>query len=216
MQDIQTARYALLFGVVLVFAVSIAQCEGDSRPAPAAAQPQPSTPSAVPRGLGLSRGESILAWQACMHETDYVGGTAGTADCGALMQVIENSRRGAETFGAALLRRMPRFAARTDRRPWIRELTPGRQLRDPPHWPYVHVHVGHYEAQMSSVWSRVLRFAHGVEELPCNYEPVEWFGRATDGQVIAARLATGRYVEANCSAGGPRTVQAYLAFVDLD
>lgn len=207
MTDQHIARVALFVGAFLVFTVALTRC---------APQPVPAAAQTLPGDMNLSRREVTLAWQACMHETDYVGGEGGTADCGAMMAVIDGSRRGPETFGQALLRRMPHFAAGTDDRPWFRFLQPGPQRQDPPHWPYVHIHVAHYEQQMLSVYRRVISFARGHEPLPCDLEPVEWFGRAVDGRVIASRLASGRYIEADCNADGPRTRQAYLALVDLD
>ncbi len=151
---------------------------------------------------------------ACIHENDWVGGLGGTADCGAQIQVIENSRDGTESFTSALLRRMPHFAARTTSRSWVWDLRPN-MIANPPGWPFPTPAI-HYRDSLHSVFLRVQGFMRGEEALPCRQEPISWLGRRTDGHVIAERLDSGLWREADCDRGGPRTREAYLYQIDPD
>jgi hypothetical protein len=157
-----------------------------------------------------STADMRLETMACIHEASWSGGLGGTNDCGGQIQVVENSRRTGESFGAALRRRMPRFAARTTDRSWVWHLRPGLR-EDPPGWPF-RVHAQHYDAAFHSVYRRVERFMTGAEPLPCDGDPITWLGRRIDGHVIEDRLASGQWAEVDCG----RTENWFGVELDID
>ena len=141
--------------------------------------------------------DALEAARACVHEATWAGGVGGSADCGGIIQVVETRRRTDESFLSALHRTMPRFAAHSTDRSWVHFLET-RVMRDnPPGWPF-NVGVQHYDSAWHSVYRRVTGFMHGTEALPCEPDPVGWFGRETDSHALAARLATGLWREAVC------------------
>jgi len=153
-----------------------------------------------------TRADGLLAAQACVHEADMIS----LNDCGGIIQVIENSRAVGESFSHALRRRMPRFAAGTTDRAWVSGLAWG-PITTLEGWPFL-VPARHYSDAWHGVLARVNAYMHGLEPLPCAPEPSSWFGRQTDGNVLAARLASGRWREAECG----ETRNAFLYAVDVD
>ena len=146
--------------------------------------------------------EDILkATQGCVHETTWAGGH--TNDCGGIVQVIQNSRRPGETFSSAISRRMPRFFGRTTNRTWVLDLQPGPVQDDPQGWPY-DVPMSAFSSEWNRVYTRTRGFMTGVHALPCRRQPIRWFGRVTDADRLAAALASGDWVDAEC--GNSRNV----------
>lgn len=165
----------------------------------------------------FSRSDAVLASRACVHEATFAGETTG--DCGGIIQTVQSRRRAGETFSHALERTMPRFAAHTTDRSWVHDLRAELTTGNPEGWPFRYsFHArrgpeGRSDAQRwNAVYLRVSRFMHGEEPLPCNPEPRAWYGRRTDGNVLAERLATGRWREAACGV----TRNAFLYAVDPD
>jgi len=187
--------------------------EGTGAEAPVAAE---ALVASAPRRLpGVTRDDALLEARACAHESTFRGGRGGTFDCGAQTQVIQTRRREGETFSHALLRTMPRFAAHTTSRAWVHALPAGPLHDDPPGWPYEYP-ARHDSDAWHSVYLRVSDFMLGREPLPCAAPPEHWFGRRADHDQLAARLASGRWVEADCNPGGApqtQTLNAYLTRV---
>lgn len=155
------------------------------------------------------RTDGLLAAQACVHEATWGGARSG--DCGGIIQVVETRRRPGETFSSALRRTMPRFARGATDRAWVSELPYGPLTRDPVRWPF-RVPAAHYSDAWRAVLHRVSEYMHGLEPMPCTPAPSAWFGRRTDGNVLAARLDSGRWREADCG----ETANAFLYAIDVD
>ena len=169
-------------------------------------------PPAPQRLPGVTRADALLASRACAHESTFRGGRGGTYDCGAQIQVIQTRRRLGETFSHALLRTMPRFAAHTTSRSWVHALPDGPIRGEIAGWPYAYP-ARHDSDAWSSVFARVTDFMLGREPLPCVDPPEHWFSRLVDGDAIAARVSSGRWVETDCNPGGApetQTLNAYL------
>jgi len=169
--------------------------------------------SGAPQRLpGVTRADALLAARACAHESTFRGGRGGTYDCGAQIDVIQTRRRPGETFSHALLRTMPRFAARTTSRSWVHALPDGPIRGEIPGWPYAYP-ARHDSEAWHSVYQRVTDFMLGREPLPCAQHPEHWFSRRVDHEALQARLDSGRWVEADCNPGGApetQTLNAYL------
>lgn len=157
----------------------------------------------------FTREDGLLAARACVHEATWAG--ARTGDCGGMIQVVEARRRDGEPFASALRRTMPRFSAGATARAWTLRLPAGPMHADPIGWPYPHAARVH-DAEWLAVFSRVRDYMSGTLPLPCTPEPSAWLGRATDGDVLAARLATGFWREADCG----ETRNAFLYRYDPD
>ena len=167
--------------------------------------------TAAAQATRYSLADALLAAQACVHEATWAGGRGGTADCGGIIQVAEHSRAPGETFSSALRRRMPRFAAGTSDRAWVLGLPAGPLRVAPAGWPF-RVPARHYAPAWSGVFARVSDYMHEREPLPCSPEPMGWFGRETDGDALAARLATGLWRESDCGT----THNAFVYQIDPD
>lgn len=140
--------------------------------------------------------EDILrATQGCVHETTWAGGR--TTDCGGIVQVIQNSRRPGESFSSAISRRMPRFFGHSTRRTWVLYLQPGPIQTNPEGWPY-DVPMSEFSSEWNSVYTRTREYMTGAKSLPCRKQPIRWFGRVTDADRLAAALASGDWVDAEC------------------
>lgn len=154
-----------------------------------------------------TRADGLLAAQACVHEASF----SSLTDCGGIIQVVETRRAEGETFSAALRRTMPRFARGATDRAWTGELPYGPLTQNPAGWPF-QVSARHYSSAWHNVVERVSAYMHELEPLPCSPEPSSWFGRRTDGNVLAEHLASGLWREAECG----ETVNAFLVRLDVD
>jgi hypothetical protein len=205
--DVITARYALLAGVLLFFVFGVAMCA--PRPSRAGAQEAPE-PTPVVRGL--TRADALLAAQACVHENSWQGGIGGTFDCGAQIQVFVTRRLAHEPFQHVIERLMPRFAAGRTTRSWVRQLPFGPMREDPPGWPALYP-ARHDDELWHGVFTRVSGFLRGREPLPCAQPPEAWFGRYVDHEAIEHRLTLG-WREIDCNPGGSpatQTLEMYMA-----
>lgn len=153
-----------------------------------------------------SRGDVLLAAQACVHEATWAGGTE-TVDCGGIVQVVLNRQNEGETFASALRRTMPRFFAGRSDRAWARHLTFGPMRENPPGWPYTTVSIRNYDASWRAVFVRTMRYLEGVEALPCPDPVVGWMGRETDHRALERRLSSGFWRVSDC--GPSRNVFLY-------
>lgn len=176
------------------------------------AAPEPSLALTPPEGVEppydyrFTRADRLLAAQACVHEATWAGAER-TGDCGGIIQVVMERRRGvryvdgrrrrADTFEEALARTMPRFYAGRTTRSWTRFLEAGPLRIDPPGWPYDYP-ARHHDESWLGTNQRVAGYMRGSEPLPCSPTPGRWFGRVTDGDALASTLAEGRWCEAIC------------------
>ena len=144
----------------------------------------------------FTRTDRLSAAQACVHEATWAG-AEHTGDCGGIIQVVMERRRPRETFSRALERTMPRFYAGVTSRSWTRHLPSGPLRTDPAGWPYEYPARVHDDAWLA-VNLRVSRYMRGEEPLPCAPTPDRWFGRTTDGEVLARTLSEGLWCEARC------------------
>lgn len=149
----------------------------------------------------VSQEDILMATQGCVHETTWAGGH--TNDCGGIVQVIQNSRRPGESFSSAISRRMPRFFGGRTNRTWILGLQPGPVEDSPEGWPW-DIPMSEFSSEWNAVYSRVREYMTGVRSLPCRRPPIRWFGRVTDAARLAAALASGNWVDAEC--GNSRNV----------
>ena len=189
-------RHAILLGLFLIAIGVSGMCS-----APGRAQQYDFTPF-----------DEVMMSRACVHEATWAGGER-TNDCGAMLQVILERRRGREPFLTTLARTMPRFTAGITDRSWVLYLPPGPIPigMEIPGWT-----AGPRPAAYSERWARVRARVHdfmaGVEGLPCEESPFHWFDPDEDGDAIAEHLATGRWAEAEC---GP-VANTYLYRIHLD
>lgn len=194
-----------LLAFIVAFAMSVSTC---SRGGASVGLSQDAVARPVLRGL--RQADALLAAQACLHENSYAGGIGGTTDCGAQISVFLARRNRGESLSDVILRTMPRFAAGTTSRAWVRAMPWGPLRENPPGWPALYP-ARHDDDRWHSVVLRVRGFLSGREPLPCVSPPHEWLGRVTDGDVLAERLRRG-FVEIDCSGGSPRqTLEAYIA-----
>lgn len=174
--------------------------------------PEPSLSLTPPEGVEppydyrFTRGDRLLAAQACAHEATFAGAER-TGDCGGILQtvmerrrparLVDGHRRRADTFEEALARTMPRFYSGRTTRSWTRHLPAGPLRLDPPGWPYDYPARVHDDSWLA-VNQRVAGYMRGAEPLPCSPSPSRWFGRMTDGDALTRTLAEGRWCEARC------------------
>lgn len=229
--DIVTARYALLGGLLLMFLASFATCASPREalsqdvaatiavvpevfvpvaPAPCCTEGRPAP--AVPLLRALRREDVLYAAQACVHESSWRGGLGGTFDCGAQISVFLERRRTGEHFREVIARTMPRFARGSTSRAWVLSLPAGPLREDPPGWPAGYP-ARHDSDAWHGVFARVEGFLRGREPLPCT-DVEQWFGRRTDSERLSAMLATGRWIEADCNPSGALATQTLNAYLE--
>ena len=149
----------------------------------------------------------IWAARLCAHEATWAGGVPGdagvrgTADCGAMIQVIINRREARwpdENFEQVIAHTSPRLYAGTTDRPWAHIMPQGALRANPLGWPATWPHARNYTERWHSVYQQTWNYMTGATPLPCDGHVDHWFGRRCDGDRLAEMLATGRWTEVAC------------------